>query len=102
MKRQYWLIVLMILMVALLAACGSEPTPELTTTPVPTVHPGKSIVASRCIACHTLDQFANTTFNERGWRLVVDRMVLLGAQLTDEQVELVVDYMVQTYPYPEE
>ncbi len=101
MKRVYWLIVMMILMVAVLAACSSA-TPEPTATPVPTAHPGKSLVSSRCIGCHTLDQFANFTFNERGWRLVVDRMVLLGAQLNDEQVELAVEYLVQTYPNAEE
>ncbi len=28
----------------------------------------------------------------------VDRMVLSGAQLTDEQVKLVVDYLALTYP----
>lgn len=101
MKRQYCLIVLMILMVASLAACSSEP-PEPAATPVPTVHPGKSLVSSHCLGCHSLNQLENAAFNERGWQLVVDRMILLGVQLNDEQVSVVVDYLAQAYPYSEE
>ncbi len=101
MKRQYWLIVLMILIVVLLAACSSE-APEPTATPVPTVHPGKSIVSSRCLGCHSLNQLENSAFNERGWQLVVERMQMLGVQLSDEQVSVVVDYLAQAYSYAEE
>ena len=102
MKKNIFIILLAILVALMLVMvnCGPPPTPE--PTPAPTEHPGKAIVGSRCIGCHSLNQFENTTFNERGWRLVVDRMVLLGAQLTEEQVVQVVDYMVQTYPYDKE
>jgi mono/diheme cytochrome c family protein len=101
MKRQYWLIVLMILMVVLLAACSSAP-PEPTETPVPTAHPGKSLVSSRCLGCHSINQLENSAFNERGWQLVVERMRMLGVQLNDDQVAVVVDYLAQAYPYDEE
>ena len=100
MKRKAAIPLLIALVILIIVSCGPAPTPEPTLTPTP--HPGKALVASRCIACHSLSQFESTTFNERGWQLVIDRMVLLGAQLNEEQVVQVVDYMAQAYPYDEE
>jgi mono/diheme cytochrome c family protein len=100
MKIQHWFTLLAILLLALLVACGSEAPPE--PTPVPTAHPGKSLVASRCLGCHSLNQLENSSFNERGWQLVVERMQMMGVQLNDDQFDVVVDYLAQSYPYVEE
>jgi len=40
----------------------------------------------------------NAAFDRQGWQLIVDRMVLTGAQLSEEQRELVVDYLASSYP----
>jgi hypothetical protein len=102
MKRKVTVTFLITLMILILVGCGAAPTPEPTPTPPPTPHPGKSIVTSRCLGCHSLTQLENSSFNERGWQLVVERMQLLGVQLTDDQVVTVVDYLSQSYPYSEE
>lgn len=98
MKRKIILPVFIIffLVILIIVGCGPPPTPEPTPTPTP--HPGKAVLSSRCISCHQLNRVENAAFDEEGWQLVVDRMVLNGAQLSDEQVSLVVDYLVQTYP----
>ena len=96
MRMKIAIALLITLAVLLIVSCGPSPTPE--PTPTPTVHPGKAIVASRCVGCHELNRVSNATFDKEGWQLTVDRMVLSGAQLSDEQVAMVVDYLAQTYP----
>ena len=89
----------MILLTLIIVGCGPAATPEPTPTPTPVPeHPGKAIVASRCIGCHEMNRVTNAAYDEKGWQLTVDRMVLAGTQLSDEQVALVVDYLTETYP----
>ena len=98
MKKNISITLLVILVVPMLMMvnCGSPSASE--PTPVPTEHPGKAIVASRCVGCHALNKIEQVRFNERGWTLLVDNMVSYGAQLSEEQKLLAVDYLVQTYP----
>ena len=96
MKLKIAVALLISLVILLIASCGPPPTPE--PTPTPTVHPGKAVVASRCIGCHELNRVTNASYDKEGWQLTVDRMVLVGAQLSDEQVAMVVDYLAEAYP----
>ena len=91
-------LILILICMSILAAvgCGPAATPE--PTPTPEVHKGKAIVAVRCIGCHEIGRVNNAKYDREGWQMTVDRMVLTGAQLTDEQKELVVDYLALTYP----
>jgi len=98
MLRKSILILFVTMVVLIIVACGSPSSPE--PTPTPTEHPGKAVVSSRCIGCHELNRVTNAAYDEKGWQLTVDRMVLNGAQLTDEQVEMAVDYL--SYAYPKE
>ena len=36
--------------------------------------------------------------DEKGWQLTVDRMVLLGAEIPDDQTLMVVNYLAQAFP----
>ena len=102
MKISALLILAAILMVLISVGCGPAPTPEptptLEPTPTPQEMPGKALVASRCIGCHELNRVKNASYDKEGWQKTVDRMVLSGAQLTDDQVVQVVDYLAQAYP----
>jgi len=95
-KGNYYVIfvLLTILGALVIVSCGTASAPE----PTPTVHPGKALVSSRCIGCHELNRVTNAAFDQQGWQLTVDRMVLNGAQLSEEQAVLAVDYLAQTYP----
>ena len=96
MKTRALVIIIVGLIILTLVSCGPAATPEPTSTPE--VHKGKAIVANRCIGCHEIGRVTNAKYDREGWQMAVDRMVLSGAQLTDEQTELVVDYLALTYP----
>ncbi len=90
------LAIVVILIFLLIVGCGAPATPE--PTPVPTVHPGKSLVSSRCVGCHPMNRVENAAYDEKGWQLTVDRMVLLGAEIPNDQAPVVVDYLAQAFP----
>lgn len=97
MKVKLVLVLLgVILVVLVLASCGPPPTPA--PTPTPTVHPGQALVNSRCITCHDIKRVSTAAYDQDGWQFTVDRMVVSGAQLSPEQVPMVVDYLAATYP----
>ena len=96
MKIQTLILILISMSILAAVGCGPAATPE--PTPTPEVHMGKAIVATRCIGCHEIGRVNNAKYDRDGWQMAVDRMVLSGAQLTDEQMELVVDYLALTYP----
>lgn len=98
MKGKYVFVGLTIILFLLLAGCsaGSPPTP--TATPEPTPHPGEAVAKSRCIQCHDLGRVNEFASDKEGWTYLVDRMVLLGATLSDDQRDQVIDYLAITYP----
>jgi mono/diheme cytochrome c family protein len=95
MKGSIILILLLGLITLVIVGCSTA-TPE--PTPVPTVHPGQSIVNNRCTGCHDLNRVTGYKADEKMWALTVDRMVLLGAALSEPQRDLVVDYLATNYP----
>jgi competence ComEA-like helix-hairpin-helix protein len=61
--------------------------------------PGKEIVIKKCIRCHDVRQ---TTMrpgsgSEDEWGAVVDKMMSRGADLTDDEADLVVQYLATNY-----
>jgi competence ComEA-like helix-hairpin-helix protein len=69
---------------------GSETLPD---------GPGKDIVIKKCLPCHN----ARVTTARRGsgsadeWEQVVNKMVSQGAELTDDEIDLVVQYLSVNY-----
>jgi len=98
MKRSFTLFLLLALLALLVAGCSLLSTPEPTATPLPTVHPGQSIVHNRCTSCHDLDRAVNYKSDAKGWGFLVDRMIILGATLSEQQRDLAVDWLATTYP----
>jgi mono/diheme cytochrome c family protein len=47
----------------------------------------------RCIACHTLDPVFNTRHNEEGWRVLLVNERERGAQLNDEELEKLTEWL---------
>jgi cytochrome c len=58
---------------------------------------GQSIVASRCSLCHGVDRVVATKRSKAGWTQVVNRMVYLGAPLTPDQTQTVLQYLNTNY-----
>ena len=59
--------------------------------------PGKDLVSKTCSACHTTDNFTNKRHTREDWKTVVNTMIGYGAELTDEQVEIVVSYLAKNF-----
>ena len=54
-----------------------------------------NIVNTVCASCHTLDRVKNKTADKDGWTTTVTRMQGKGADLTDAQVPVVVEYLTR-------
>ena len=46
---------------------------------------------------HNLDRVAAAKKDTAGWKAMVDRMIGKGAQLTDEEAQVLIAYLAATY-----
>ena len=51
----------------------------------------------RCTVCHTRERIDAQDKDEAGWTATVDRMISNGAQLTAEERETVMAYLIATH-----
>jgi Photosynthetic reaction centre cytochrome C subunit len=54
-----------------------------------------NLVNTVCASCHSLDRVKNKTADNAGWTTTVARMKEKGANLTDEQVPVVVEFLTR-------
>jgi len=54
-----------------------------------------NLVNTVCVSCHTLDRVKNKMADKDGWTTTVTRMQGKGADLTDAQVPVVVEYLTR-------
>jgi glyoxylase-like metal-dependent hydrolase (beta-lactamase superfamily II) len=54
------------------------------------------LVAAACTTCHNIARINNKQGDREAWTTTVTRMKNAGAEITDEQVPLVIDYLVRT------
>jgi hypothetical protein len=54
-----------------------------------------NLVNTVCASCHSLDRVKNKTADNAGWTTTVTRMKDKGANLTDEQVPVVVEFLTR-------
>jgi competence protein ComEA len=60
--------------------------------------PGKSEVQAICTQCHELARSIAPRQDKAGWQGTVDKMITLGAKASDQEFQLVVDYLAKNYP----
>jgi hypothetical protein len=59
---------------------------------------GKAELQKMCGgACHGLDVITSQRKSKQGWTNVVDTMVSRGAEGTDAEIELVIDYLAKNF-----
>jgi len=58
---------------------------------------GKAITKRMCSSCHPLTTVTGKKASKDQWGIIVDRMVVLGAKGTDEEVEIVIDYLAANF-----
>jgi cytochrome c5 len=90
------LLLVLVLMTAA-AACSTPAAQAPPAEPIPSVHAGKELVETRCGTCHGVNMVEASKKDREGWQTTVDRMVLAGAKLDDQQKVQVVDYLATTY-----
>ncbi len=96
------LIAAVLIMAGLLAACGSSSS-EPSSAPATTISGGTStldgaaLLQERCTVCHTADRITQAQKSADQWDSTVSRMVNKGAQLTDSEKAVLVEYLAATY-----
>jgi cytochrome c5 len=58
---------------------------------------GKDITKRMCSGCHPLTTVTGKKASKDQWGIIVDRMVVLGAKGTDEEVEIVIEYLAANF-----
>jgi cytochrome c5 len=97
------LIAIGLVLMAVLAACGGSEEP----TQVPTSEPespaqlpaddGEALLEARCSECHSADRARQATKTRDEWDQSVSRMIDKGAQLTEAEKAVLVDYLTEAY-----
>ena len=59
---------------------------------------GKKILETACVTCHGLDKVAEKVgLTREAWREVVQNMVRVGADLKDDQISVLADYLAANF-----
>jgi cytochrome c5 len=87
----------------LLVACAgsattqtTQPEEEQPATSAPS-NSGAVLLEERCTTCHGLDRTTQAQKTGEEWEETVSRMVSKGAQLSEEEQAVLVEYLAQNY-----
>jgi cytochrome c5 len=58
---------------------------------------GKDVVVKACTTCHESDYFTTKKHTKDEWKAVVDTMIGYGAEITDEQAEIIATYLTKNF-----
>ncbi len=102
---QRWVLLFLVvigLVLLSLAAVGCGGGGEEPPVPPPTegasgVLGGPELLEARCTRCHNLERVQAAGKTQTEWETTVERMRGKGAQLTDEEAGILVDYLAETY-----
>jgi competence protein ComEA len=56
---------------------------------------GKALVEKACTKCHVLEITTRQRNDKERWSVIVDKMVALGTELTDTEIETIIDYLAK-------
>ncbi|MBS0393016.1 MAG: cytochrome c [Proteobacteria bacterium] len=62
--------------------------------------PGREVVLRACSQCHSLENVLRSRLTRRQWEARIDEMLARGAKLTDEEIDLVADYLSANFGPP--
>lgn len=88
-----------LVIVCLAVACGgAQEEPAAPPAEEPGVDlSGEELLQARCTQCHGLDRVEAASKTEAEWEDTVERMIGLGAELTDAETQTLVEYLAETY-----
>jgi hypothetical protein len=103
--RPTWTVLLVIavclVIIAMLTGCKSDSAQPTQAPPVAPAEPSTidaaNLLETRCSVCHSPDRAKQATKTHDEWDQTVTRMIGKGAQLTEEENTVLVDYLTKTY-----
>jgi competence protein ComEA len=60
--------------------------------------PGSAETQRVCKGCHELERSVSPRQDRDGWQQTLDKMVALGAEVTEKDYSAILDYLVKNYP----
>ena len=61
---------------------------------------GREIVERACGQCHSLETVLRSRLGRKQWEARIDEMLARGAKLTDEEIDVIADYLATHYAPP--
>jgi len=100
--RKFWVVTLILILLAILVvSCSSAGTTaapaSVSSGSETTAINGKTLLETRCTACHSLDQVVNQTGTADEWKSVVDSMIQRGAKLSNDEATVLVKYLAENF-----
>ena len=62
--------------------------------------PGRAETERICKQCHELERSLSPRQDRAGWQATMDKMIALGAKGTQQEFNLIVEYMAANFPAP--
>jgi hypothetical protein len=87
------LTLLFVVAASALSACGGAGDP----TDQPVSVDGETLLQERCTECHGLERTTSAQKTRAEWEDTVTRMVNRGAELSDAEKTVLVDYLAENY-----
>ncbi|MCX6056056.1 MAG: hypothetical protein NTZ74_14305 [Chloroflexi bacterium] len=82
---------------------ATDVVPQITEIPVikntlaiPSID-GKTLLETRCVACHSLNTTTRRKGSQDAWNQVVQQMVYAGATLNSEEQQILVQYLADNF-----
>lgn len=88
------MVLLFVVAASALSACGGA-SGESSDQPVSV--DGETLLQERCTECHGLERTTSVQKTRAEWEDTVTRMVNRGAELSDAEKTVLVDYLAETY-----
>jgi cytochrome c5 len=94
---------LLVLLIGMLFMGACAPTPAATATPAEEPAPGagpdgQALLQDRCTVCHSLSRVEQAGKTAAEWENSVNRMVGYGAVLSAEELDVLIQFLAETYP----
>jgi hypothetical protein len=58
---------------------------------------GKTLFHQKCLKCHKPSKFKDCQSDRKGWVLTLNRMQRSTCPMTDDELEILADYLVKEY-----
>jgi cytochrome c5 len=96
-KAVWGLIVVIVLAVSVVSACGGAAPEPAESEEQPVAVDGETLLEERCTDCHALSRTTSAKKSAEEWEETVVRMIGHGADLNDEEQAVLIEYLAQTY-----